>query len=56
MVLQVLQVSKGLLVPKGSKGLPELRVHQVILVLKVLWDQQVQLVRKELSERKVILV
>jgi hypothetical protein len=43
--LQVLQVSKGLLVPKGfrvSKGLPERRVQQVILVLKVLWDQQVQ--------------
>jgi hypothetical protein len=59
LALQVLQVSKGLLVPKEfrvSKGLSELRVQQVILVLKVLWDQLVQQVRKELRVRKAILV
>jgi hypothetical protein len=46
-------VSKELLVPKGfrvSKVLPELRAQWGIPVLKVLWDQQVQQVRKELLE------
>ena len=48
-----------LLVPKGfrvSKGLLVLRAQRVILVLKGLWDQQVQQVRKELLARKAILV
>jgi hypothetical protein len=52
-------VSRELLVPKGfkvSKGLPELRAQRVILVLKGLWDPQVQQVRKELRARKAILV
>ena len=52
-------MSKELLVPKGfrvSKGLPELRAQRVIPVLKGLWDQQVQQVRKELLARKEILV
>jgi hypothetical protein len=59
LVLQVLQVSKVLLVLKEfrvSKGLQELRVQRVIPVHKVLWDQLVQQVRKELRVRKAILV
>ena len=50
---------RELLVPKGfrvSKGLPELWVQRGILVPKALWDQQVHPVRKELRERKGILV
>jgi hypothetical protein len=59
LVLQVLQVSKGLLVLKGfrvSKGLPELWVQRVMPVHKEMLGQQVHPVRKELRERKGILV